>query len=401
MSKHMLLIGGSREVHPKAKKLGFRLCMLFDMKTVKSRKGLDMYDRIVGIPARASAAEWVATARLIHATDPFDCIGGFNEPTQDFAAAIAEALGLPFHTTDVIRYTKQKDIMRQLLTEAGLNSAASRLVQNATEVEGFAAAHGYPVVLKPVDGRGSLSVAILHTQAEIAPAVERFRQAAPGHQMLVEQFLDGSEWSVEAFSEAGKHKIVCITQKFKDPVSCVETGHCLPAPLAEAPAAAIRAYVRDVLTAVGIQNGPSHTEVILTASGPQIVETHARLAGDSIVELIELASGVDLDDAWIRQCGGESVLGDIPEQLGRFASIAYVTPAAVGTLVRIDGESEAKALPGVIRVDLLQDPGAKMEGATDSFARGASAIAIGERAEEATSRAKDAAGRLSFVLACR
>ena len=59
----------------------------------------------------------------------------------------------------------------------------------------------------------------------------------------------------------------------------------------------------------------SHTEVIVTAEGPRIVGTHVRLGGDSIPELIQLVSGVDLEELWIRQTLGESVF-DPPPYLG-------------------------------------------------------------------------------------
>jgi biotin carboxylase len=400
MSKHMLLIGGSREMHPKVTALGLRASLLFNMATLKKRRNMAMYERIVGLPALASVEEWVEAARLIHRFDPFDCLGGFNEPTQDRAAVVAKALGLPYLSADTIAVTRQKDRMRQVLRAAGLDTTASRLVDGAADVAAFGEAHGYPFVLKPVDGRGSLGISIVRSSREIAAALARFAEWAPEHAMLAEQFLDGEEWSVEGFSEAGHHRIVCVTQKFKDPVTCVETGHCLPAPLTEDARAVIERFVVGVLTAVGIDNGPSHTEVIVTPHGPRIVETHARLGGDSIVEMIQLVSGVDLDHLWIRQAAGERVLDLVPARLARFASISFATPEARGVLERVDGVAEAAASPGVVRIEMLEEPGAEMHGAQRSDSRGGFAIATGETAAEATAQARAATSRLRFVVAC-
>lgn len=402
MSKHMLLIGFAREVHPKISAFGVRSSLLFNMATAKNRRNLDLYERAVGLPATAPIDEWVEAARLLHRLDPFDFLGGFNEPTQDRAAAVAQALGLPFLTADTIAMTRQKDRMRQALRKAGLDTTESRVAEGANEIAAFGEAYGFPIVLKPVDGRGSLSISIIRSKFEIPAALERFLAQAPDHRMLAEQFLDGEEWSVEAFSEGGRHRVVCVTQKFKDPVTCVETGHCLPAPLGEDARLAIERFVVDVLTTIGIDNGPSHTEVIVTREGPRVVETHARLAGDSIVELVQLASGVDLDQLWIRQCTGERVFDLVPTRLDRFASVSFVTPSARGILERIDGVTEAAAIPGVVRVELLQQPGTEMLGtAQRSDNRGALAIAIGETAAEAIARAREASGRLRFVVACR
>lgn len=400
MAKHMLLIGGSREVHPKVQQLGVRSSLLFNMSTLKNRRNMGMYERVVGLAPTASIEEWVEMARLIHRFDPVDCIGGFNEPTQERAAAVAAALGLPFLTPEVIAATKQKDRMREVLRKAGLDTTASRVVESAAEIAAFAELHGYPIVVKPVDGRGSTSISIVRASRDIAPALARFAEFSSGARVLVEQFLDGEEWSVEGFSEGGRHRIVCVTQKFKDPVTCVETGHCLPAPLDEVTRVAIERFVVGVLGAVGIVDGPSHTEVILTREGPRIVETHARLGGDSIVEMIELVTGVDLDRLWIRQATGERVFDEVPMRLDRFAAIAFATPAARGVLERVEGVGEATAMPGVVRIEVLEEPGAQLEGAQRSESRGAFAIATGESAADATLRAKAAAARLRFVVVC-
>lgn len=403
MARHILLIGGSREVHPKVKQQGLRLSMLFSMSTMKNRRNMEIYERIIGIPAAAALQEWIEAARYIHRLDPFDCIGGFNEPTQAIAAAVAQDLGLEFHPPEVIQAICQKDRMRTVLQVAGLDSTQSRVVQSADEIAAFASKHGYPIVLKPVDGRGSLSISILRSEREIAAAVARFQQWSPKHQMLVEQFLEGEEWSVEAFSERGQHRVVCITQKFKHATTSVETGHCLPAPLTDAVRQEIEQFVTRALTALGIANGPSHTEVILTAQGPRMVETHARLGGDSIVDLIQLVSGVDLDQLWIRQVSGESVLDQVPHRLDRLnqvAAISFVTPQAVGVLERVDGVEAAAAMPGVQQVEILQAAGDFLEGAYDSFSRGAYTIATGNTHEEAVHRARTAAAQLRFVVSC-
>lgn len=400
MARHMLLLGGARSIHPKAKKLGLKLSLIMEMPRLIAQKNQETYDRIVGIPAAATLEEWLESARLIHRIDPIDFIGGFNEVSQDQAAAIAEALDLPFYQADVIRATRQKDLMRQILREAKLDTTASKLVGGAAEIEAFGEAHGYPIVLKPVDARGSLGVSIVQGRQDIPKALEWFGAWTPGRKMLVEQFLEGEEYSVEAFSEDGLHQIICITQKFKDPTTSVETGHCLPAPLADATRVAIEQFVTAVLTALHIDRGPSHTEVIVTAAGPQIVETHTRLGGDSIPDLIELLSGVNLDEMWVRQTIGERVLPALPQRLEGVAAIQFASPRANGVLERVDGLETARAMSGVKSVELIRAVGTKVQEAYDSFSRGAYVIAVGDTHDEAIERARAAAHQLRFVVSC-
>jgi biotin carboxylase len=404
MVHHILLIGGSREVHPKIKQQGLRLTLLFNLSTLKNRKNMEIYERLIGISPLSGVEEWLEMARLIHRIDPFDCIGGFNESTQAIAAAISQDLKLEFHTPTVIESICQKHKMRDLLRVAGFDDTGSAVVESVEDIAAFAAKYSYPIVLKPLDGRGSLSVSILRDDREINAAIAQFQSIAPEHKMLVEQFLEGEEWSIEAFSEQGLHQVICITQKFKDARTSVETGHCLPALFPETVRQEIEGFVGNVLTTLGIVNGPSHTELIMNANGPRIVETHVRLGGDSIVEMIRLVSGIDMDELWIRQVSGERVLDRVPsrlDRLERFAAISFVTPHAVGTLARVDGVAEAAAMPGVEQVEVLYSTGAEVQGAYNSASRGACVIALSNHTpDEAITRAQTAAEQLRFVILC-
>jgi biotin carboxylase len=398
---HFLLIGTARDIHPKIRQLGHRLSLICPLRNLKTLSNHDIYDRVIGMPMSATPEEWVEQARLIERVDPVDVLGGFNEVTQHLSAIIGAALGLPYHAPQVIQRTRQKDEMRRVLREAGVDATPARLVEGGQDdIVAFGEAHGYPLVLKPVDGRGSLGISIVRSAQDVPTALAWFGQWASQHAMLVEKLLSGEEYSVEAFSEHRRHRVVCVTQKFKDPRTSVEIGHCLPAPLPQAAREMIERFVCDVLTAIGLEDGPSHTEVFATADGPRIVETHARLAGDNLVDLIQLTSGVDLDELWIRQVAGESVLDEVPTQLSRWASIAYASPQAEGTLERVDGEEQASTGAGVVRVGLLQEPGTQVHGAHDSFSRGAYAIAVGDSSDEAVARARAAVSKFRFVVVC-
>jgi biotin carboxylase len=400
MTPHLLLLGTSRDVHPKAHRLGARLTLIAKASKLGGRN-LDIYSRIIGLPDDASVAEWIEQATLIHRLDSFTALGAFTEPAEEYAAAVAVALGLPYHPAAVVQRTHDKLEMRRVLREAGLDDTDSRIVDGRQALEDFAAEAGYPIILKPLDARGSLGVSALRSPADVPAALDWFSRWAGKHRMLAEKLLEGTEWSVEAFSEDGRHRVVCVTQKFKDEGHFVEVGHCVPAPLPAGDVAAIGAFVERVLTELGVARGPSHTEVFLTARGPRVVETHTRLGGDNIVDLIRLASGADLDELWARQCLGESVLDQVPVLSGdRHAAVAFVSPQAHGELLRVEGEAEASAMPGVEKIDVLVSPGATLAGAYDSFSRGASAIAVGATADEAVARAQAAASALRFIVSC-
>jgi biotin carboxylase len=308
------------------------------------------------------------------------------------------ALGLNYHSPEVIHFTRNKMEMRNILRTKGTDPTPSKIVASQEELINWGSKMGYPLVLKPLNGRGSLGICIINSPIEVSSAWARFLEEARGHSMLVEPRLEGSEWSVESFSEKGVHYVICVTQKFKDPVACVEIGHCLPAPLPEDLVQEITDFVAKCLTDLGFLNGPAHTEVFLTPSGPRIVETHARLAGDSIVELIRLCTGVDLDELWVRQSAGESIIQDLPQKWNHSAAIAYGSPEKKGRLMRIEGVEACQQSEGVVSVEILQQPGTQWNGVKDSFGRGLGVIAMHSDASSAYVKALEALGKIVFYM---
>jgi biotin carboxylase len=400
MGPHVLVIGDLRPAHRKLVALGARLTLMIPANRVQT-KDMAFYERQLILPPNADEAEWIALATALHHIDPIAAIGGFQELLQDKAALIAAALGLPFHALEVIQATRQKDMMRRMLQAAGVDRTANRRVSSAAQIAGFAADYGYPLILKPVDGQASRSVSLLRSAADADAALSWSQGDSQPMQMLVEPFLEGDEFSVEALSEGGAHYMICITRKYKESEHFIELGHCLPAALAPETAARIYRTVSDALTALGLLSGPSHTEVIVCGEQVHIVETHARPAGDHIFELIEAVSGIDLIELWVRQALGESVvdrLPTLPLPLDSCAAIWYAPPVSDGIVANIQGEDVARALPGVLKVKAIAAPGARMSGLHGSSSRPAYAIATAAAPDQALARAQAAIRQLTIEL---
>lgn len=114
--------------------------------------------------------------------------------------------------------------------------------------------------------------------------------------MLAEEFLSGHEVSVEGFSQDGVHSVVAVTDKLlgEGGSGFIEAGHSVPARVDEAIRQGIVDLTGRLLDAVGLVEGPSHTEIMITDAGLRIIESHNRAGGDNIPELVRLAYGVDL-----------------------------------------------------------------------------------------------------------
>jgi biotin carboxylase len=264
--------------------------------------------------------------------------------------------------------------------------------------------------VKPVTSAGSVGVSKVTSESELERAFARAGGSDAGQDsagVLVEEFFDGPQFSVEAFSEGGEHVVVGVTRKYSDPVGFVELGHVSPADLRVEQRQEIDTYVQRILASIGVVNGPTHTEVVLTPRGPRVIETHVRVGGDKIPDLTLDATGVDIDDCSVRQALGEQVLPGIRAALEaagrprRASAIWFASVDAAGVLDAVVGADKAAAVPGVTEVSLLAAPGTQIGALADSDSRLAAARALADTADAAVTAAQQAVSHLEFHLRAR
>jgi cysteine synthase A len=119
----------------------------------------------------------------------------------------------------------------------------------------------------------------------------------------------------------------------------VEKGHLFGAP-ATVETSRVAALAVELLDAVGYQCGPAHTEIILTADGPRIVESQARLGGDKIPDIIQIAQGFDIKRAMFGALAGRPPLPGPSESIGHIAYLSFDS----GVLRSVSGLDEARGL---------------------------------------------------------
>ncbi|MFF4322866.1 ATP-grasp domain-containing protein [Streptomyces sp. NPDC001568] len=408
-SEHVLIVGAGRDFPARIRgaRPDARTTVICQLDSIAKIRRPGDHARVLCLRGDAPDQEWIDLAAATHARDPFTRIGTFGERDQDRYAAISDALGLGGHSVETVTLVHDKHAMRTRLREAGIDTTACARVADPDELRSFVEAYGTPCVVKPISSAGSAGVTKVTHENGLDGAFER----ALGNHLgltntgvLVEEFLEGPQFSVEAFSEAGEHALVAVTRKYSDPRTFVELGHVCPASLPRDDVAAIEAYVFAVLDALGVGFGPTHTEVVLTPKGPRLIETHVRMGGDMIPTLTLEATGVDTDDCTARQTLGEPVLPGIRARLAkpvaeaRSSAIWFASVDSRGTLEEILGLERARALPGVTEVDAMVAPGARVGALESSLSRVAYARALAATEEEAVKAAREAVEGLEFRI---
>ncbi|WNV84947.1 ATP-grasp domain-containing protein [Umezawaea sp. Da 62-37] len=411
MTERVLVVGSGRDLPTRVRQAlpGTETSVICRLEFVAKLRELTEHTRVIAVRHDAADQEWIELAAAAHARHPFTRIATFGERDQDRCAAIGEALGLPTHSPRTVALVHDKQAMRARLRETGLDATPSALVATLGDLRAFVREHGLPCVVKPVSGAGSAGVSRVTRESELAAAFER---AAGRHEglsdsgVLVEQFHEGPQFSVEAFSELGEHQVVAITRKYSDPVSFVELGHVSPAELSTSQRDEIHVYTQRLLDALGVESGATHTEIVLGEAGVRVIETHVRMGGDEIPALALDATGVDIAECVVRQTVGEKVLPGIRAILAeprtpRSSAIWFAALPTAGLLGEVTGLDEARGTPGVTEVVLLVGPGTTIGALESSDSRVASARALGQTADEALSAAREAVARLEFHLCVR
>jgi biotin carboxylase len=246
-------------------------------------------------------AEMVAAARALNSRDPVSGVLTWDESRTPQAAAVAAALGLPGGDVDVIARCRDKHLTRQALAAGGVPQPESFLASTPEEALAVADRLGYPVIIKPADLALSIGVVKATTPAEITAQFEAIEKITvrglPDYKarVLVEEFAQGEEISIDCAVRNGEVFPLCVAHKeIGFPPYCVEVGHSVDGsdPLISDPP--MLELLSATHAALGFRDGMTHTEIMLTPTGPKIIEVNGRQGGDLIPYLGVRATGVDV-----------------------------------------------------------------------------------------------------------
>ncbi|MEH1015328.1 ATP-grasp domain-containing protein [Micromonospora sp. CPCC 206060] len=385
-SQHVLVVGGPSFPLDKVDSLGLRYSMVQIPELVRERD-LSGAVRYAVIDYR-KIDEVSAIARAWHGIDPFDAVISFTEYGLYPAARCAAELGIPGDNVEAVVLTRDKRKTRDLLDRHGLSPVRHRTCGDVEEARAFLTElNGAPVVLKPCDGGLSEGVFIVESEHELAQRWAWTRAATSGP-VLVEEFLSGPEYSVEAISIDGKHEIVMITEKVTTELPrFVELGHQVPARLTDPDRARIEELVIRLLELVRQKTGPTHTEVRLTPSGPRIIESQTRIGGDQVWELCEMVSGVDLMSEAIAAMVGLPAPERVP--VAQAAAIRFFSYENVRILA-VDNLAAAAQARGVVRLECSLAAGQEYGDLASSTSRQGYVLCTGATTADAVTNAEAA-----------
>lgn len=312
-------------------------------------------------------------------------------------AKVSEKLGLHSITYDTAIKATDKYEMIKAFKAFGVASPWFYTADSLDELKELKDKLSYPCIMKPTDNAGSHGVVLAHDFDELIKSYEYSRSSAVQGKVIIEEYLQGDEVSVEVMAVDGKINILQITDKLTTGAPhFVEMGHSQPSRHPLEVQNAIKDLAIKACKSVGIQQGPAHVEMMITENGPVMIELGARMGGDNITtSLVPLSTGIDMVKATIDVALGNQP--DIEPKLNCGSAIRYID-APSGIIKCIDGEEIARQMPNIKYVIMTKTVGDVSTPIHCSNDRIGSVIAQAETAVSAIKACEDAIKKISITI---
>ena len=280
-------------------------------------------------------------------------------------ARIAEKYGFPFYSVETAQWSTDKFQMKQRFMDGGVPCAKGRLVKSVSEVEDFE----YPVIIKPRDNSGSRGVKLCRSKAELEVSMSEAFEVSKLDTILVEEFIEGPEYSIEGLHHDGNSEVIQFTEKktTEFPYN-VELGHIQPANISEENKQKIREIVSKIGKALHFVNCPSHTELKINERGIYVIETSPRLGGDYITStLTPLSTGVNVEDELLKIAMGETI-NPRPEAV-QYSGVRFFAFEEGRVIKHVPDANFVKSWPHMVDFSFNLNAGDKVHRITSSLNR--------------------------------
>ena len=351
--KKLLIIGASILQLPaikKAKEMGLYIAVVdYNPKAI----GIQYADEYFN----ASTMDENAVLEVAKSFKPDGIMTLATDMPMRGVAKVSDALGLHSISYQTALKATDKYDMIKAFEEHNVPAPWFYLIKNAAELDKLKDKLSYPCIMKPTDNAGSHGVVKVHSYEELIEKYEYSHSSSRGGNVIVEEYLDGCEVSVEVMVVDGKINILQITDKLTtDTPYFVEMGHSQPSRLSISIQNQIKNVAERACKAIGIDKGPAHVEMKVTSQGqPKMIELGARMGGDNITtHLVPLSTGIDMVECTIKTALGEPV--DVTPTLNCGSAIRYFE-ASFGTIKSIDGVEEAMKIEGVKQISFTKNVG--------------------------------------------
>jgi biotin carboxylase len=327
-------------------------------------------------------------------------LNGVMTAGTDFSATVAwvaERLSLPGIPYEAALDASDKSRMRARFRAEGVPSPDFVVVAEVPAA-GYAPPFAYPAVVKPVDNMGSRGCRRVDGFGELRLAVADALRYSRSGRVIVEEFMEGPEFSVDSLVYDGEMTICGLADRhiFFSPYF-IEMGHTIPTDLSPDKQAALLSVFERGVRALGIRNGAAKGDVKLTPRGPMIGEIAARLSGGYMSGwTYPYASGVEPTKGALSIAVGEKPTDLAPKRKWTCAERAFIS--IPGVVSEVLGADRARTAEGVRDIFFRIERGSSVKFPENNVTKCGNVIAAAPSRADAVHFAESAARSILIRL---
>jgi len=394
MKKVMILAGGNDQI---ALIEELRRYFKGDVEIVL----IDMSDKVRAIPfadkfLKISTMDKAAVLAAAREENIDYILTACGDQPLSTMAYVATEMGLPTYLTEQdVRDLTNKRFMKEKMVASGIPTAKHIYIDK--NWDGKIPDFEYPLVVKPVDSNGSKGVKKVFTPTDMEKALKEAFQYSLSGDVIIEEFIQGEELSVDVYVEGSTAKLLLITtskkiEENKDSFTIIQSRYPAPTDYKEE---RVLEICQRIVNAWNLHDTPLLVQMIQKGDNYNVLEFSARMGGGSKYRLIEVLSGVDIMKVYV-----EMVMGDKPkvapakQHNNAIMSYIYCYP---GVYKSVEGLDELKEKGVITDYFIYRGPDSVIEKSNTSSDRAAGFLVVGASQEEVEEKLAGANDKLRVL----
>tara|TARA_A100001234_G_C12631662_1_gene388486 strand:- start:865 stop:2082 length:1218 start_codon:yes stop_codon:yes gene_type:complete len=402
LNKTILIVSGGEEAIPGiklAKQIGFNVVVSDGNKNAPGFKYSDYKIIASTYDFEASVKAALEFNNNVKKIDGVICIASDVPLT---VAKIANKLNLPGISVKAAKLATNKLAMKKHFYKDKIPIPWFTSIKSLDHLKKLVLKKSYPLVIKPVDSRGSRGVLLLKKGINLEWAFNTAKKFSPSNRVMIEKFMKGPQVSTESLVIDGK----AFTPGFSDrnyeflnhfAPHIIENGGQLPSKLRTSTKKLVHNLIQKCSESMGIQNGVLKGDIVITNGKPFIIEIATRLSGGYFCSHeIPLNTGVDFVGAAIRQSVGDKIDSfEVTPKFNRPVAQRYIFPSP-GKVISINMPKWISNDPEIPFFKLRVNKGDMIEPVFNHPSRAGLVIATGSKVSDAIKKAKNAVSSIEI-----
>lgn len=391
--------GSSREAIKAAEKLGyFTILFTNNEKQIQQREEYSDVHKMIFVKTNSLENMREEISKLQSKGVDIKIIVSFVDPYVHIASILCDEFCHNYTSSKAIEMMEDKEETRLFLKDQPYTPKFFSIKPNESiSTEEIRKQLNFPIIVKSPKSTGSKDVLLARSIIQLEKHFDNLRNRNPDETIMLEEYIDGNQYLVEALVYKSKVNIVgIIEQEITKDKRFIITGYGVLAEVPETLKTGIEELLHSIVTAFEIENGAFHVEIRLTNNGWKLIEINPRISGGAMNKMIQAAFGFSLVQETLRLFLGESP--SIVPKHKKFVFTKYLIATKKGVLEKVTGKGRAKKALGIMEVYVKPKKGNLLVPPLSMGHRYAYVIAVGSSLKEAKNRANNAAKEITFHL---